>query len=242
MRERRFYHSGTIEAGAELLLVKEQFNHIKVLRLKEGARITVFDGYGNEAEAVIEKLERARARVKVEKIRKAEKNSLLVILAASPIKANRMDFLLEKSCELGVDEILPVLFERAVVKIGQKEWKNKRARWEKILISAAKQSKRADLPKISEPVPLENVGELFKPADILVLCDRDGAHPSSLDLSSAKRIFIFVGPEGGLAEHEKDFLVAFGAKCVALSSNVLRTETACVAALSIINSLLKKGS
>lgn len=240
MCRRRFYYSGTIEANSKLSLGGDQFNHIKVLRLKEGARINVFDGHGNEAEAVIEKIERTRAQVRVERVLKIEKKPPFITLAVSLIKANRMDFLLEKSCELGVDEILPVIFERTVVKIGEKEWKSKRARWEKILISAAKQSKRADLPKIYEPIKLENIKDLFEPSDVLLLCEKGGALLEALDLSNAKRIFIIVGPEGGLSEREKDFLVRLGAKCVALGANVLRTETACVAALSIIGFLLKK--
>lgn len=241
MRERRFYYSGTIESGAELLLVGEEFKHIKVLRLSRGAHINIFDGHGIEADAVIVGLARDCAKIKIEKVWKAEKGAPPVILAVSPLKANRMDYLLEKSCELGVDQIWPILFERTVVKIEQKQWAKKSARWGKILISAAKQSGRTDMPHIAESIPIQKVKERLKSDDLLILCDRVGAHPSELDFSQAKRVVIFVGPEGGLVELEKSYLVKSGAKKMLLSDNVLRTETACVAALSIIGSMLTKG-
>jgi len=241
MRERRFYYSGMLEGGAEFFLVGEEFNHVRVLRLSKGARITVFDGHKNEADAVIVEIARDRAKIKIEKVSKSEKKSPHVILAVSPIKASRMDFLLEKTCELGVDEVWPIICERTVVKIGQEEKKSKGARWEKILISAAKQSGRADIPHIAEASQIQKILERLRPDDLLILCDKDGARPCEIVLGQVKRVVIFVGPEGDFTEPEKRYFVGLGAKAMALSGNVLRTETACIAALTIINCLLSRG-
>jgi len=195
----------------------------------------LFDGRANEAEGIVIEVSRARARVKIRKVWRVERAAPNVILACSPVKSSRMNFLLEKSCELGVSEVWPIIYERTVVRMSAADWAKKGARWEKILLSAAKQSKRADVPVVLEPIELERVGNRLQDGDLPILCDREGLHPVEMSLGLPKRVVVFVGPEGGLTDDETDYILKTGAKRMSLGQNVLRTETACAAAVCIVS-------
>lgn len=147
-----------------------------------------------------------------------------------------MDFILQKCCELGVSRIIPLNTKRSIVKLDSKETK-KIERWNKILKEASEQSKRVVIPTVSNICSIEDLVE--EDYDIKILCtvnelSNDIKKVLSKDLNGA-RIVIVIGPEGGFEKEEEQTLIANGYVPTSLGKRVLRTETASLYALSIIN-------
>ena len=147
-----------------------------------------------------------------------------------------MDFLLQKATELGVDEIIPVISERTVVKIDNKK-DNKISRWEKIMKEASEQSHRFDIPKMHDITSLKGLVNVN--ADIKIFCNTNEMSKNIKkvlqDSKKSGTILIVVGPEGGFSDAEVDFLSNNGFVSVTLGSNILRAETVPLYLLSVIN-------
>jgi 16S rRNA (uracil1498-N3)-methyltransferase len=206
-------------------------NHLcRALRAKRGTPLELFDGRGMLAEGVVERVDKKRTAVRVQKIVCTPGATTgRIILAVSFAKGQRFDWLVEKCTELGVDHIVAVQFERTV-KLGKN---TALERYRKISIAAAKQSKRLFLPKITGPekfpATLESLIDQY-PQSFLIYGDPEGI--SLPDLSAVKDgqdCVIMIGPEGGLSENEVALLAANNASGVMISRNILRIETAAVA-------------
>ena len=162
-----------------------------------------------------------------------------VTIAQSLVKEQKMDLILQKSCELGVSEIIPINATRSIVKLDKKESK-KIERWNKILKEASEQSKRVVIPKVNEIMDVKDLVNLDY--DIKILCtvnelSRSLKNVLSRELNNLRIIFV-IGPEGGFTDIEEKILIDNGFISTSFGSRVLRTETASLYALSIINYVL----
>ena len=218
----------------------DSYHITKVMRNKIGDKIEVVIN----RELYICEIISLDKEVKVKKIEKLEQDSELpcyVTIAQSLVKEQKMDLILQKSCELGVSEIIPINTTRSVVKLDKKETK-KIDRWNKILKEASEQSKRVVIPKVNEILDIKDVANLDY--DIKILCTVNELSTSikkvlSKDLNGAK-IILVIGPEGGFTTKEEEILINSGYISTSFGNRVLRTETASLYVLSIINYILMR--
>ena len=203
---------------------------------------------GDKVEVVIDKklficeIVKMNNLVTVEKVEEVECDSELscyVTIAQSLVKEQKMDLILQKSCELGVSEIIPINATRSIVKLDKKESK-KIDRWNKILKEASEQSKRIIIPKVKEIMDIKDLVNLDY--DIKILCTVNELSMSlkevlNKDLNNL-RILLVVGPEGGFTDSEEKILIDNGFISTTFGRRVLRTETASLYALSVINYIL----
>lgn len=230
MRLNRFYCEILKEPNVELTS-GEAHHLLNVCRMKIGDKIELFDGAGTLAIALIEKATSKSVLLKIIDLEKIEKpNKPEIVIAVSLPKGERFDWLTEKCTELGVDRIIPVIFERTI-----KQPKNPKAvqRWRNIAIAAAKQCRRIFLPQIDMPVTLSEVLSAFKKqhdkAEILVGSPEPKSPALVTKQFNTKNVIAFIGPEGGITEGEKTLLDGCGAKFVRLTDTILRVETAALA-------------
>ena len=202
----------------------------RVLRAKKGTPLELFDGRGTLAEGIVERVDKKRTTVRVQKIVCTPVATTgRIILAVSFAKGQRFDWLVEKCTELGVDHIAAVQFKRTV-KLGKN---TAIERYRKISIVAAKQSKRLFLPKITGPEKFPaTLNSLISqyPQGLLLYGDPKGTPPSDLSaIKDGRDCIIAIGPEGGLCENELTLLAASNASGVMINRNILRIETAAAA-------------
>lgn len=209
----------------------------QVLRLRSGDRLVLFNGLGDEKCAVIETLTRTDSKVQITGSAKAIPSSPLQLhLLQSIIKAEPMDLIIQKSVELGVESISPVLSDFSVVKLDQNRKKRRLEHWQKISRSACEQSGR-------HCPPLINVPQTFSEALTAIPSNttRIALHPSTSntlqDLSHTfdqlTELHILIGPEGGLSPSELDEANAAGFHILSLGPRTLRAETAAIAACTL---------
>ena len=218
----------------------DSYHITKVMRNKIGDKVEVVI----DKELYICEIVSLDKQVLVKKLEKIEQDSELpcyVTIAQSLVKEQKMDLILQKSCELGVSEIIQINTTRSVVKLDKKETK-KVDRWNKILKEASEQSKRIVIPKINEILDIKDLANLDY--DIKILCTVNELSTSikkvlSKDLNGVK-IILVIGPEGGFTDKEEELLINSGYISTSFGNRVLRTETASLYALSIINYILMR--
>jgi 16S rRNA (uracil1498-N3)-methyltransferase len=154
-------------------------------------------------------------------------------------KSDKMEFIIQKAVELGVKEIIPVKSKRAVVKLDEKKADAKVKRWNLISESAAKQSKRIIIPKVSEPMTFDEAVKYSKNLDMSLIPyenyrDMSQTRIAVDKIESGMKVGIFIGPEGGFDESEVDLAVSAGIERISLGRRILRTETAGMAVLSVL--------
>ena len=177
--------------------------------------------------------------VKCKQIREIEtsfNNIPKVIIAQSLVKEQKMDYILQKSCELGVTELIPLITTRSIIKVDKNDIK-KVSRWQKILKEASEQSKRIDIPNVSNIMDLKdlvNVNAKYK--FVCSVKEKSKTIKSILsNVNNSDTILFVIGPEGGLDNYEEEFLINNGFISITFGNNVLRTETASSFILSVIN-------
>jgi len=204
---------------------------VNVFRMKSGANFIIFDGTGTEFIVEVEEISKKSIIAKVLEEKSGIKRNKKLTLVFSMIKKENMEFVLQKCTELGVTNFVPVITERTV-KTG---WNSERM--EKIVVEAVEQSGFSDIPQISvEPQKLEKTIEKFKKErenlDGCAVLDFDG-----VALSSVKHLIsvdtIFIGPEGGWSDKERNIFKKYNIKSISLGQNVLRAETASIAISAI---------
>lgn len=211
------------EKGKTISLDKEQIRHLKVLRVKEGEQIGIFDGKGHEYSTVYsEKVRSGLAELTNELPPKSEPKIEVTLAIAAP-KGPRMDFLIEKVSELGVKHIVPIICSRSIVKPSE----NKIERLRRIIIEACAQSERSIVPTIEEPIKFEKLLERASEYDAVALCHKTGSK-----MPDAKKILIIIGPEGDFTPQELELAEKVGCKKVRLANTILRTETAGITAVA----------
>lgn len=218
-----------------VLITDSDAHHIKnVMRFKVGEVIEVV--YNSKLYlASIEGISKDCVKCIIQKEVEIEsKNDMQITVASSLIKEQRFDLILEKATEIGVFQFVPVIFEHTNIKFDKNSFGKKIIRWGKIIKEAAEQSKRINLPKIAEITKINDIIKLDY--DIKLYCSLSEKRKKikDLNLSFNQKILLVVGPEGGLTESEEQMLEENNFIPISLGSNVLRTETAVIYALSNI--------
>lgn len=236
MRLTRVFVDTPLAPDADLVLPPAAANHVaRVLRLREGATIVAFDGSGSDfsCEILAVKGDRVLVRVGARTSGLAE-SPLHITLVQAVSRGERMDWTLQKATELGVRTIVPVLSTRSVVKLDERQAERKLRHWQALVAAACEQCGRSVLPEVQPPQEL---------AHYLSVAARDGERyvlsptgPSSLAgvAAAGTRVELLIGPEGGLEDAEIDRAVASGYSPVRLGPRVLRTETAGIVALTVL--------
>lgn len=240
MRVPRVYLDETFTAGRTLELGAQAARHVtRVLRLRPGASLRVFDGYGVEHDAVLTQVSRERALIETGAALAVDVESPLHITLAQGIsRGERMDFVMQKATELGVTRIVPVLSDRSVVRLDSKRAAKRHAHWRSIVIGACEQSGRNRLPQLDTPVSFDHWCADLPQQGLRLMLAADGQQtPRTLTRPGDDQVSLFIGPEGGLSTRERDVLQANRFESVSLGPRILRTETAALAILAILQSL-----
>ena len=217
----------------------EDVKHIsRVLRCRENDKLEVCDMDNNEYICEIREINKDNILLDIiEKVNIKRESNLKVKLYQGMPKGTKMELILQKLTEIGVDEIVLVQTKRSVTKIDNKKEDKKIERWERIIYEAAKQSKRAKIPKLTGVLTFKEALADMQNND-LNLCPYENERTISIKEaikdSSANTIGIFVGPEGGFEEEEVEKIQEIDGKVVSLGPRILRTETASVVASSIV--------
>jgi 16S rRNA (uracil1498-N3)-methyltransferase len=235
----RFYvPQPQIEKGV-LKVEGEEVKHIrKVLRLKAGDEITVFDGLGKEFEGTIVEEGLSSVVIRIQNVYSSKRDSPLeVTLAQSLLKGEKMDYLIQKATELGVKEIIPFLSSRSVPRLEKPRRLKRHHRWERIAIEASKQCGRGVVPKIESLQDYSDMLRMASPNTLrLILWEREGIKLKEILERSKerKKIFFIIGPEGGFSQGEVEEAKRAGFIPVTLGRRILRAETASLCFLSIL--------
>ena len=229
----RLYFSDKIESDLVAHLKKDQSHYIKdVMRLKEGDTFSVFNTQG-EWNARVQNYEKQGVKIKILEKTRDKKNEKNIWLAFTPIKQNPMNFLFQKATELGVQKFIPILSERASVK----DINNKRVK--KIIIESAEQSNRISIPEIIKLEKLKNFISNFPQEGCLVFCDINSNNSDLKNILSKEilgPVCILIGPEGDFSENERKLIVDLNqSQSISLATNILRSETAAIAAVTLVN-------
>ena len=225
----RLFFSNTLSANMIDKLDKDQSHYLKkVMRIKENEVFSLFNSEG-EWEAKILGIFKNTIEFKIIKQLRQKEITKELWLAFSPIKSNYQNFMLQKATELGVTKFLPIIFDRTVVRKINKD------RIEKIVIEASEQSNRINVPTIEEAQDLN--GFLKKNSMNLIFTDLN-SNIKKIDKSkfTDKPVCIIIGPEGDFSETERDKILSFkGVQPIKINENILRSETAVISAISIVN-------
>ena len=209
-------------------LDKSQSHYLsKVMRIKENEVFSLFNSSG-EWEAKILNISKSIVQFNITKQLRQKENIKELWLAFSPIKSNYFNFMIQKATELGVTKFLPIIFDRTIVRKINKE------RLEKVIIEATEQSNRISVPIIEEPQKLKN----FLNEDMdLIFTDLNTANTKiNLNKLTTKPTCVIIGPEGDFSEEEREEILKFhGVQPIKINENILRSETAVISAISIIN-------
>ena len=224
----------------EILLKDRDIIHkVKdVLRLKKDDSVFVFDGEGKEYEYIIEEIRQRSVEIKrIRKIREDAPSQVKVSLAFPLLREQKLNFILQKAVELGVCRLLPFFSQHSAV--FHKPSQVKRKRWQKIVIEAVRQSQRLWVPFIEPVREFDEV--LMEAADVKLFAHVSGRNMRIIekaDRGGGKSTFLLVvGPEGDFSDEERGKLVKHGFQCVKLSESILRSETACVFFVGLVNYL-----
>ena len=225
----RLFFSNILSANLTDKLDKSQSHYLtKVMRVKENEVFSLFNKEG-EWEAKILGISKSIVEFKTTKQLRQKENIKELWLAFSPIKSNYQNFMIQKATELGVTKFLPIIFDRTVVRKINKE------RLEKIVIEASEQSNRINVPSIESPQTLDIF--LKKNSMNLIFTDLNSDN-IKIDKSkfSDQPVCIIIGPEGDFSETERDKILSFkGVQPIKINENILRSETAVISAISIVN-------
>ena len=231
-----------VRDGAATVGGQELAHMRKVLRLRPGARVLLWDGEGTEHEALIRDYDGGVAVMTVVRSYRPERESPLAVTLAQAVgKGDKMDWIVEKSTELGVTCVAPFFSSHTVPRFAGDKGARRRERWEKIATAAARQSGRTRVPEIREPDGFDAMlaGDWPCDARLLFWESPSGRGLTSLgeELGSLHSVLVMVGPEGGFSEEEAASAAAQGFHVVGLGRRILRTETAAVAAVCAVQLL-----
>ena len=225
----RLFFSNTLSVDTTDRLDKSQSHYLaKVMRIKESEVFSIFNQNG-EWEAKVLKISKGIVEFRIVKQLRKKESSKELWLAFSPIKSNYQNFMIQKATELGVTKFLPIIFDRTVVR------KINNERLEKIVIEASEQSNRLNVPEIEKAQNLKNF--LNSNSMDLIFTDLNSDN-KKIDKSKLtdKPICIIIGPEGDFSETEREEILSYkGVHPLRINENILRSETAVISAISIIN-------
>jgi 16S rRNA (uracil1498-N3)-methyltransferase len=225
----------TCELGADNLKYLKQ-----IIRLKQGDRINVFDGFGSEFEAVIKSYSAKTVLIGLEKVIPVTNKAIRITLAQAIPKAKKMDTIVKTAAELGADLIIPFDASRSVVHITEERSSSKVARWQKIAMEAARSSHSSYITKVSDVLSFKDVLFSVSSKALNLIFWEEESQKTIKDIlrdesiSAVKDFFIIVGPEGGFSKDEITKAKESGLVSVSLGKQILKVETAAAAIISII--------
>lgn len=234
---RFFIDSSTISPDRRVKLTGQDSLHIsRVLRLKHGDVLVVSDGKGMEFHAEIEEVGKDEVTCHITSEAKVGRKTPIITIYQALPKAKKMDLIVEKLTEIGVDRIVPVVMERSIPDIKRGQGLSRAERWRKISLEASKQSQRLFLPEIDDIHEWDQALRKMREEDVLIApweAETD-KKVSQIKVDEAERIGVVVGPEGGFESKEIKDLKKLEADTITLGSNILRTETAAIVAAALV--------
>ena len=224
----RLFYPESLSLNLIATLDKSQSHYVfKVMRIKENEVFSLFNSSG-EWEVKILKISKSIVEFNVTKQLRQKENFKELWLAFSPIKSNYFNFMIQKATELGVTKFLPIIFDRTIVRKINKE------RLEKVIIEATEQSNRINVPVLEQP---QNLNSFLKNDMDLIFTDLNASNKKiDQKMITANPTCVIIGPEGDFSEQERQEILEFkGVQPIKINENILRSETAVISALSIIN-------
>lgn len=241
MRITRLYQPNALQCGETIQLNHDASNHlIRVLRTKTGSAVTLFNGDGFDYFCTTLDNNTKKTTLSINSKSATNKESNLNITLIQGLSRNeRMENCIQKSVELGVNKIIPVICQRSNIKLSKEKLTKKRTHWQKIIIGACEQSGRCCIPVITEVISVNDLDTILH-SDAIKLTLNPTARTSLKNINADilnKNIELFIGPEGGLNEEELLYLKDKQFKEIGFGPRVLRTETAGPAVISAIQML-----
>jgi 16S rRNA (uracil1498-N3)-methyltransferase len=232
----RIFYEGDLNSGAKILLPVEQSRHVlRVLRLRINGFLIIFNGQGGEYSAQLTGIDNNQAHLLLgQQEFPVQDASLKVELAQAVSRAEKMEWAIQKAVELGVTQITPVITQRCVVKLSEASLAKRMRRWQAIVISACEQSGRCDIPVVNTAKRLEEWLPQAMFSLKLLAYPGDKAKPLADYPDTVEDISLAIGPEGGFTPAEYELAQAHNFQSLALGPRILRTETAPVVALTLL--------
>jgi len=239
----RFFISQANIRSPYIFLEGEEHHHLShVSRIKPKEKVWLFDGQGRSFLARVEEIEKGKTKLFILERREGEEAKGNITLAQAIIKSKSMEFVIQKSAELGITSFIPVITSRSIVKIEGKV-EIKLERWQKIAREAVKQCRSSWVPFILPPHPLKKLIKETEAERKFLLSENRGKYLKEILLKSwesrkekfPSSILILIGPEGGWTEEEEEYILNNGFEAVSLGKSILRTETAALCSLALIS-------
>lgn len=230
----RFHFPGTLPDGGEVALPEAVAHHaLRVLRLRDGEPLVLFDGGGGEVDARL--VVRGKAGHALLGARRTvdRESPLQVVLVQALASGDKMDWIVQKAVELGAAGVVPVAAERSVLKLGGERADKRRAHWQQVAQAACEQCGRNRLPTVAEPTTLAAYLAAQRATAKLILAPGGESGLAGLQRPSAP-LHVLIGPEGGWSEAELAACRAAGCVALGLGPRILRTETAGLAVLAAL--------
>ncbi|AOE50865.1 16S rRNA (uracil(1498)-N(3))-methyltransferase [Kangiella sediminilitoris] len=240
MRISRIYTPhAELRVGQVVTLGREPSNHLsRVLRLKVGNEVVLFNGNGSDFPSEIVEIERNSVSVHVkDELTVNVESPLHIHLYQGVSRGDKMDLTLQKGVELGIKEFTPLITERCGVKLDAKRWQKKLDHWQKVIESACEQCGRSTLPKLNEVISFNEAIPTLDSQSFFLHPEAAKPFNEISNLDVTKPISLWVGPEGGFSDIEIEQVKRNGCQPVQLGPRVLRTETAALSAVSVMNVL-----
>lgn len=234
MSKVRIYTESMLQSGKSCLLESHPSHHIlKVLRMQPSQQVQLFNGDGKEYSAVISSIASGRVLADIISVKeKRSESSCRVHLVQALARGQKMDYVIQKAVECGVFSITPLMTERCGVKLSVDRLPNKLRHWQQVAVSACEQSGRCCVPKIQQP---QSLSDYFSQSPATVLMAHVGSENTlPKACQTLEDIHLLIGPEGGFSEQEVLFAQRNGVFFMNLGPRVLRTETAPVVALTLL--------
>ncbi len=235
----RLFYDFPLVTGTSIDLPRDMARHIMVLRLSPGDDITLFNGQGGEYHAKIVSMQRHQTKAEIISFSGHETELPYKITLAQGIpEAGKMDWIIEKAVELGVQKIVPVMTLRSVVRLNAERAGKRLSRWQSIVISASEQCGRNRLPDITPPVSFSDCISSLSASSAMMFSPRaTESLASRIAGQTPHDVTLLIGPEGGFSPEEEELARQNGVIFLSMGPRILRTETAGLAAVSAINAI-----
>ncbi len=235
----RIYTPQTLTPGAQLTIAGQSAHHvIHVLRLRAGAPVRIFDGNGNEHNATLIDIKRSEVILETGQSVTSIPESLLQVTLLQGITRNdRMDLILQKAVELGIQKFQPLWMQRSQSRVKNDRLEKRINHWQGIITSACEQCGRATMPELEPPASFAEWLDTTKYSGLCLMLQPDSETSLCGIEKPGRNIHILVGPEGGLSHDEQTLARNAGFKGIRLGPRILRTETAALAALAGMQTL-----
>lgn len=246
MRVPRIFQDKDLEIGNTIELDESAAKHlVQVLRFEQGREVIVFNGLGGEFRATLSSVSKRSASISVlEKIDIERESDINIHLAQCASKGDRFEFAIQKAVELGVKEITPIFSARSQLKLNHERKDKKLKHWKQIALNACEQSGRTQIVVFNEPIALpdffEKNGSRINSQSFTNLILHPEAEQKFSDVQINDNYTLLIGPEGGFEEQELELAFRKGFLSVRLGKQILRTETAPIAAISALHILAKE--